>query len=152
MKRIPLTQGQYAIVDDWNYERLSKYGWISHWRNSTRSFYVVRASSRLDDVSGKQNTIYMHREILGLKKGDKRQVDHINHDTLDNREGNLRIITDQKNKWNRRNSKGYSWHKGHKKYIATITVNRKNVHLGYFDTPEEAHQAYLKAKQEYHKF
>lgn len=90
MKRIPLTQGQFAIVDNKNYKWLLQYKWCAIWCEKTKSFYAVRGSNR---VNGKQYTISMAREILGLKKGDNRQADHINHRTLDNREINLRIVS-----------------------------------------------------------
>lgn len=93
----------------------------------------------------------MHREILGLKRGDKRQGDHINHNTLDNRRSQIRIATQQQNKWNRKNAKGYTWHKRDCQYAAQIKVNGKHISLGYFDTPTEARRAYIKAKQKYHR-
>ena len=60
---------------------------------------------------------------------------------------NLRIVTNQENQFNR-NAKGY--HKNGKKFQAQISINGKNINLGMFDTKEEAHQAYLQAKEKYH--
>jgi len=148
MKKIILTQGQFAIVDDKNYEWLSKYKWYAHWSPCIKSFYAVRNGKK---VKGKQASIKMHREILGLKYGDKRQADHIDHNTLDNRESNLRIVTPQQNKCNRRNVKGFQFDNQANRYQAYITIDRKKKHLGMFATPEEAHNAYLKAKKKYHK-
>jgi hypothetical protein len=51
---------------------------------------------------------------------------------------------------NRKATKGYSWHKGHKKWIASIRTNKKLIHLGYFNLKEEARNAYLNAKLIYH--
>lgn len=90
----------------------------------------------------------MHRFLLGLGCGDKRQVDHENRDGLDNRRDNLRVVTHQQNGFNR-GAKGYSWFRG--KCQAHIKVNGKNIHLGYFDTPAEAHAVYLDAKQKHHR-
>jgi len=149
VKKIKLTQDQYAFVDDKNFGWLNKYKWYALWKNSTKSFVAVR-NIRFDNCC--QTLIYMHREILGLKKGDKRQGDHINHNTLDNRECNLRIATNQQNNFNHKNPKGYSWNKKLKKYQARIGINMNQIHLGCFDSPEEAHDAYLKAKEKYHKF
>lgn len=142
-KQIRLTQGQFAIVDNKNYRWLIQWKWYARWSNHTQSFYAMR--------NGRQYSIYMAREILGLKKGDKRQADHKKHNTLDNRESNLRIVTHQRNQWNRKNPKGYVWHKGAKKYEVRIRLNRKRIYLGLFDTAEDAHAAYLKAKKKYHK-
>lgn len=99
--------------------------------------------------SGKRSTVRMHREILGLYQGDKREGDHINHNTLDNRRGNVRIVTHQENAHNNR-GKGYYWHRGARKYMAYIAVDGVDKYLGYFDTPAEARAAYLAAKRIYH--
>ena len=76
-------------------------------------------------------------------------IDHINGNTLDNRISNLRNVTHQHNGFNK-NCKGYCYHKQSKKYRAQIGLNGKQKHLGYFDTKEEARQAYLDAKPKYH--
>ena len=146
MKRIPLTQGQYALVDDQDFEELSQFKWYAQWAPCTRSFYAAR-NVRLPN--GKDIGVYMHRHILGLERGDKRQADHTNHNTLDNRHSNIRIVTPSQNRQNNR-GKGYSWRKATKKYRAYITVNGVQKHLGCFDTPEEARDAYLDAKHTYH--
>ena len=78
-------------------------------------------------------------------------IDHINHNTLDNRIENLRVVSNQQNQQNRANIKGYYWHRQFKKWHARITdVNKKRISLGYFDKEEEAEQAYLNAKPLYH--
>lgn len=148
MKRIKLTQNQYTLVDDWNYERLSNHKWCACWNPNNESFYAVRGHK---DANNKWCLISMHREILGLSKGDKRQADHINHNTLDNREANLRIVTNSQNHYNRRKTKGYCWHKMAKKYYARIKINGQTINLGLFDTASKARAAYLKAKKKYHK-
>ena len=147
MKRILLTQGQFAVVDAINYEWLSQHKWCAWWNKGTQSYYAVRGNSK----DGKKYMIYMHREILGLVKGDKRYSDHINHRTLDNRESNLRIVTHQQNHFNQKNPKGYTWHKHAKKYMSQICMNGKMINLGYFNNAKEAHVAYLEAKKKYHK-
>ena len=149
MKEIPLTQDQVALVDDEDFEWLMQWRWYADWESNTRSYYAGR-HERLPD--GKQTTVKMHREVLGLERGDKRQGDHVNHDTLDNRRENLRIATNQQNQFNRkRPTKGYRWDKRSKKYQAYIQVGGVQKHLGLFDTPEQARAAYLAAKAEYYK-
>lgn len=148
VKRISLTQGQFAIVDAKNYECLNQWKWCAWWNKFTKSFYAIRNGKNKE---GKQYPIYMAREILELRKGDKRQSDHENHNTLDNRELNLRIVTCQQNSFNHKNPKGYYWSKARRKYYAQITLNGKAMHLGYFGTAKEAHNAYLEAKKKYHK-
>lgn len=143
-KKIPLTQGQFAIVDDKNCELLNKHKWYAIWSKYTKSYYAVRSKRK----NGKRLTISMAREVLGLKQGDKRQADHIDHNTLDNQMSNLRIVKLQQNHWNSNNPKGYYWNKG--KYQARIGLNGKPIHLGRFHTAKEAHNAYLNAKEIYH--
>jgi len=84
------------------------------------------------------------------------QIDHRNCDSLDNRWPNLREATGSQNQSNTRlqkNSttgfKGVTFMKSHKKYVAQISVNYKHVHLGYFDTTEEAHTAHCAAAKQH---
>lgn len=148
MRQIPLTQNQFAIVDSKNYEWLSQWKWNAAWHKNTQSFYAMRYGR---NKNNKQYIIYMAREILGLKKGDKRQADHRNHKTLDNQVYNLRIVTNQQNHFNQKNVKGYCWNESRGKYQAYIGVNGMQIHLGFFLTSLKAHNAYLKAKELYHK-
>jgi len=122
MKKIPLTQGKYAIVDDSDYERLNKYKWYVN--KIGHSWYAVR-DIRLP--TGKLK-IYMHRFVLGLGKSDKHQIDHINHNGLDNRKANLRIVTRSQNHMNTITNygtskyKGISWHKLSRKWRAATRL------------------------------
>lgn len=75
-------------------------------------------------------------------------IDHINRNKLDNRIDNLRIITQQENCWNT-NAKGYSKHPCGK-YLVKICKDYKQIHIGLFETEDEAKQAYLDAKEKYH--
>ena len=90
--------------------------------------------------------IFMHRLILGLAPDDPRLGDHVNRDTLDNRRGNLRIVTAGLNAQNaspRRGSSAYRgvhWNKGLGKWAATAQVNRVTHRLGYFDNETVAAQ------------
>ena len=146
-KRIPLTKGQFAIVDDADFEELSRHRWCAHWNPHTNSFYAVR-NIRLPD--GKRATERMHRAVLSLEYGDRREVDHLNHDTLNNHRTNIRIATTAQNQHNRRQVKGYCWDKSTQKFLAQIRVNGISKHLGRFDAPAEARAAYLAAKRIYH--
>jgi len=151
MREINLTQGQTALVDDADFEWLSKHKWFAKWAPNTQSFYAVRNTV---GKSGKQRPIYMARKILSLKRGDKRQSDHRNHITLDNRRCNLRVCSNQQNGMNRQKNRTYtgkncssiyrgvSWHKLNKKWQAQIKYNGKKVFLGYFTSETEAAQAY----------
>lgn len=147
IKLIPLTRGQFAIVDDEDFGWLSQHKWYATWNKYTKSFYAIRQSKSRNN---KKHPIYMAREILGLNRGDKRQSDHLDHVTLNNRKSNLRAVTCQQNQWNQKSPKGYYWNKSHKRYIAQIKINCKTIYLGYFHTAKKARNAYLQAKKHYH--
>ena len=79
-------------------------------------------------------------------------VDHINHDREDNRWSNLREVSRRENCRNRsadgRSTSGLtgvSWFKRDKKWRAQLSRGGKNTHIGYYDTPEDAHAAYRAA-------
>ena len=88
------------------------------------------------------------------------QIDHINGDKHDNRFCNLRVVTasgNSQNIWKPRSDnvsklKGVSWRERNKKWHATIRVDGKARHLGYFDSANAAHAAYVLAKKQYHPF
>lgn len=82
-------------------------------------------------------------------KWPKYFIDHINGDPSDNSFLNLRDLSHQKNHFNRA-PKGYSYNKQRGNYQARITVDGKNIHLGNYQTKDEAHAAYLIAKPKYH--
>jgi len=156
MKKIPLTRGREAIVDDDMYTYLNQWKWYATpMRGGTHeySFYAARNSKK---VNGKRSAIRMHRLIVNARPGQF--VDHINGDGLDNRISNLRICTQQQNNFNarpRRDNK-YSKYKGVRfvkaisKWLAAIKVDGVEIRLGYFAEEVEAHNAYKEASKEYH--
>jgi hypothetical protein len=80
-------------------------------------------------------------------------IDHIDRDPANNRISNLRLTTQQENNLNRdwiENVKGYYFFKLTGKWRASIKVDGKRIHLGLFDTEEEARQAYLDALKIYY--
>jgi hypothetical protein len=79
------------------------------------------------------------------------EIDHINGIKEDNRISNLRSVTHQENNWNRINAKGYYWSKACDKWHSQISVNSRKIHLGFFEKEEDARDAYLQAKEKYHK-
>lgn len=104
---------------------------------------------------------YLHRLAWLYVHGEwpKDQIDHINGDASDNRIANLRDVhrsLNQQNlrKPNRQNKTGFlgvCYYKANGKYQAHITVSSKRRALGFFDTPEQAYEAYLNAKRRLHK-
>jgi len=89
------------------------------------------------------------QNIVGNKKGID-LIDHIDGNKLNNSIENLRITNNSGNQQNKKNVKGYHFDKKLNKYKAYIMVNGKKIHLGLFDTKEDAHNAYLNAKKIYH--
>jgi len=148
-KQIPLTQGKFAIVDAKNFDWLNQWKWYAHFNG--RNWYADRRIS-----FGKQRrTLSMHRVIMNLKFNDRKDVDHIDGNSLDNREQNLRICSRSQNQANRKLQKGTSkykgvcWYKKYEKWEASIRVNNKNIHLGYFENELDAAAAYDLAALKY---
>ena len=154
-RRIPLTQGQYAIVDPEDYEPLSKYKWYAIKCKNT--FYAGR-NARCPKTK-KKLYIKMHREVINPP--EHLDVDHINRNGLDNRKANLRPVTRAQNILNRpynfkrKNSpskyKGVTWHKSTKKWHVQICYNGQHKSVGYFHDEIRAAKAYDAAARKHHK-
>lgn len=154
MKKISLTQGKVAMVDDCDFE------WLSNWKwnllKSPYTYYAVRGE--YNDVLKKQKTIRMHRVILNAPKGI--DVDHRNHNGLNNQRYNIRICTKSQNMANQRyqegNSseyKGVCWHNRGNKWVAYIGHDGKRIHLGSFVDEIDAAKAYdIEAKKLFGEF
>lgn len=145
MKEIKLTQGKVALVDDEDYNWVNQKTWQAQ-VNHCGIFYACSGYRREK----------MHRVIMGLQKGDKRQVDHINHNGLDNRRCNLRICTNAQNCMNGKRKGGTSKYKGvhlfkpKGKWYAQIEIGgRKHFFLGSYSTEEDAAIAYNNAAIKY---
>jgi len=78
------------------------------------------------------------------------EVDHIDGLRDDNRRENLRLVTPSQNQHNQRRAKGYYFNKQYQKWRAQIFLNAKNRHIGYYNTEEEARDAYIQAKAKFH--
>jgi hypothetical protein len=133
VRRIPLGDGQYALVDAEDYE------WLSQWRWHLSNGYATRMENR--------KNILMHREIMKPPKG--KSVDHINHQKQDNRRINLRNCTWEENVHNRSKRRGslsrfngVTYKKRSRKWVATVWFNRKQTRCQQFDTEIEAARAY----------
>lgn len=148
MKTIPLTQGQFALVDDEDFEWLNKWKWYAH--KDCYGYYAERKCHCLDK---KQHTIVMSRQIMSCPQ--TMLVDHKNHNTLDNQKVNLRICTKSENNHNcnkpKNNTSGYkgvSWDKNTKKWEVNIKSNGNQRYLGRFSNKIRAAKLYNKTAKE----
>ena len=144
--------GEKFYFDLEDYDLISKYHWtILNVRDEkyavTKRFY-----------NGKYNAILMHRLIMGVMDNKDVEVDHIKHNTLDNRKSQLRIGTKWDNNLNhdllKTNTSGYTgvrWDKKNNKWYATISYNRQPIWLGYYTNIDDAIEARKKAEDKYFK-
>ncbi len=156
MKRIPLTQGQFAIIDDDMFEYLNQWKWSAR-KTKYGGFMAIRTVGKRP----KRKMVYMHRQIMNCP--ENLDVDHRDHNTLNNHISNLRICTRSQNLQNskpRKNCtsiyKGVSWFRQRKykakeyegKWRTQIMLNGKYLSIGLFKSEIEAAKAYdEKAKE-----
>jgi len=152
MIEIPLTQNQVALIDDEDFELVSKYKWYALWDPHMKSFYAVTNIRKPDE---KRTGLKMHRLIMNAQPCE--QVDHIHRFTLDNRKSELRLCTNGQNARNKgapanntSGFKGVSWDKRDQKWRAQIQIGGKKKNLGLYDAPEFAHEAYCTASARLH--
>jgi hypothetical protein len=131
-------------IDDEDMGRVMAHSW---WVSSSPETdgHVICFSTKI----GKK-IIKLHRFLMGDPPG--MVVDHWDGNRLNNRKSNLRICTVRENNMNigltGRNKSGYrgvSFSKSNRKWRATISLDKKQLHLGYFDRPDVASAAYEKA-------
>ncbi len=156
-RRIKLTRGYYALVDECDFERLNRHKWQVNVRNGR-----PRQAGRTERRNQKSRYLTMHRVIMNppLRQCSgqaKLIVDHINRNPLDNRRANLRLSTPQQNSWNRscpRNSKGskytgVSLDRDGQKWRVRIVIDGESRFLGYYDDEKAAAMAFDKAARKH---
>jgi hypothetical protein len=136
----PTHPDAWTKVDDEDYEYLNQWKWFK-----SPCGYAVRNSKT---INKKRTCIYMHCFILGKKKG--LDIDHINHNKLDNQRSNLRRCSRSKNRANSEKRFGFSKHKGvrydhrYNSWVARICKNYNRKYIGTFKSEEDAAIAYNK--------
>lgn len=137
MRIILLTNGDYAVVDDCDYEYLTRWQWSRH-----EAGYAVSGCAKYRR--------YMHREVAKRNGQDVSQtIDHRDGDKLNNQRHNLRpatysqnCISRPRNANNKSGYKGVCWDRRWNKWRASIVVNRRQIGCGYFPNAIEAARAY----------
>lgn len=149
MKEVRLTQGQVALVDDADYERVIALRWYAHRSHGRGTWYAVRWEGQPKRVH-----VGMHRFILGVT--NEKQVDHRDGNGLNNQRYNLRIATKAQNRYNRGpqrdNTSGYKGvtRNSSGRWVAQIKKHRRLYRGGTFDDPADAARAYDRLARELH--
>ena len=135
MAELVLPSGHVALVDEQDLAAVLAAGpWCA--RRQRHLWYVARKY-----LPGRPQLL--HKFLTGWP-----QTDHANGDGLDNRRANLRPADHSQNQANRIRLNGTSgfrgvcWHKRKRRWQASLKRDQRRIHLGYFDTPEEAARAY----------
>ncbi len=153
---IQLNKGYTTTIDVIDGD-LAQLGWRVHIYDNGERFYVERSVA----ANGRSFNAKLHRVILARVLGREllfsEKVDHWDRDGLNNKRENLRLASNAENCRNSRrhknNTSGYKgvhWEASKRKWRATISVNNKRIHLGYFSTSELGYEAYCKAAVKYY--
>lgn len=153
MKEIKLSLGKVALVDDSDYDVLSKYKWRAFKNGNS---YYARMFIYFDNWN-KSVPLQMHRIIMGADS-DKDIIDHKDCNGLNNQRNNLRLCTRTQNAYNKKKSdnpksskfKGVYLSTSENKWRALIQVKNQKISLGKFDDEISAAIAYNKKAIEIH--
>lgn len=134
------------LIDDEDYPKVKAFTWYL-----SKIGYIV-CDIQVNKV---KKQIRLHRLLMNVEQKNI-LIDHINRNRLDNRKSNLRIANKQQNAANSKISirntsgfKGVTFKKDKGKWKAYIAVNNKQIHLGYYDTANEAAKKYNQSASEY---
>ena len=139
MEKIQLSNCDlFALVDDADVPLVSEYTW--HRKPSSTTVY---AATNIIGSNGKRTTLSMHRLILQAKSGQ--EVDHKDHDGLNNQRENLRLVSRAQNVHNTRPFRGRKFKGVYRHYSGRWYACLKNKCLGVFDDEVSAAIAYNEA-------
>ena len=151
MKQFQLNQNKILLIDDEDFDKVSKY----HWYFTGR---YVKGYLLHKKFKG-QTRVAIHRMVLNAKQGQ--EIDHIDGNILNNQKGNLRFVSHSENMANRKilaknNKSGYKGvylHTRAKKWVAKIRKDNVNIYLGIFNDKKEAAKIYnINAKKYFGEF
>jgi len=147
---VTLTKGYTAIIDACDAELIGQYNWCAKVRDHT--VYAHRS------YKTKNRKVYMLMHRLIVSPGVDQEVDHIDHNGLNNTRSNLRVCDRGENSRNMRKArkgksklKGITWNKRWGKWYAQIMHDGKYIFLGSYDCEHKAHEAYREACKRLHK-
>jgi len=134
-REVLLSRSLVATVDEGDYELVSSFSW-----------HGIPAAQRIENWYARTGEgIYMHRLIMSAASGE--EVDHRDHNGLNNTRGNLRLCTRQQNCANSNfplAASGYIgvyWERDRRKWVAQVTVDYKTIRVGRYSDPIEAARA-----------
>ena len=145
MKFVYITNStKLAIIDDEDWEKVHKYNWsIVSYDNGGRGGKLEGKGRIITNVLDK--TIPLTYIIMG-EPPIKNVWDHADRDPYNNQKSNLRLATRSQNQANRLTTAGVSGYRGvsknKKRWKAQIVVDKRMIHIGTYDTPEQAAEAY----------
>lgn len=145
-KKNPKHKDLFAMVDDDQYESLSKYNW--HYMEQQKGFFYA-CRNVFNEGKTRQKKIRMHCEVMGNK-----YIDHKDHNGLNNQKENLRESCSKTNGYNRKQQSNLSGgYKGvslsRNKFKASIKINGNHNYLGTRDNPKDAARLYNDAALKY---
>jgi len=139
LKKIPLTQGYYALVDDDMFDYLNQWKWCVLTSKAKNAFYAKRTIK----VNRKQKTVLMHKLIMQCVGNNR--IDHEDGNGLNNQRYNMRFCTISQNNMNSAKPKnassiwkGVYWDKANLNWRAQIKINKKAICLGRFKDEHSA--------------
>lgn len=149
MPQIPLSQNKVAIVDEEDFPLFSEFRWCYRADKNHGPGCAVR---HVKKPNGKDTLSNLHCEVMNSPPG--KEVIFLNHDRLDCRKGNLKIVTKQEANWHHRarkdsesGFKGLKFNGSAGKWYASITRHGEFHHLGAFETLAAAKAAYRAAEE-----
>ena len=150
MIQIPLTQGQFALIDDEDFDIVSKHKW--HAKKYKHTYYAATNIKKED----KKTILRMHRLIINVPDG--MEIDHLDHNGCNNQKYNIKVCTHWENMQNKKNQydvltttkmKGVYFDNTTKKWKSTIWINGRSKSLKSSDRLEYAIRAYNRASMFY---
>lgn len=146
MQSIPLSQGKVAIIDDEDFPLVSQFKWCFRADTDRSGGYALRHIK----IDGKAKKMYLHRLLMEPEEG--KEVIFLNHDKLDCRRENLKVVSHEEARQHHRvrcdsksGIKGVKYNPGFNTWSAYVYRHGHCYHIGTYATKEAAEAAYAAA-------